>query len=383
VHLYLDISEFLNSRARTGIQRVQKEIIHRMILDALPLTILNFNPTLNTFEHIPNEEVIEFLNDIKNYQLKPYAPLDIFTQEHETQIFFDMDSVWNATPSRTLLYPKLKASGFKIFNFIYDLIPFLFPQFSHTKSATNFPPFLNAVYDHSDFIFFDSHSARDDFLTLKKELNIDKHYATEVIPLGCDFIQITTPSPQEFQPLLNSKYILFVGTLEPRKYQPKVVEAFERLSQKYEDLHLVLIGKQGWKVDDFAHALTTHPLKDTKLFWLQTIDDNTLNHFYKNAFIVTYFSHYEGYGLPIAESLNFGNLTITSKNSSMYEVGQEYADYILHNTPAEIVEIISYYYDHQEAYTAKRESLQKGYKRVSWNDTYSALKNSLDRLPCA
>ncbi|MCX6075618.1 MAG: glycosyltransferase family 1 protein [Campylobacterales bacterium] len=377
--VYIDISEFIKSRALTGIQRVQKEYIQKAILNAEPLRILNFNPAINSFELIPNDEVLEFFKDIKNYQLKQYEPLDIFAQHQEDKIFFDMDSVWNATPKRRILYPKLKESDFQIFNFIYDFIPFLFPEYSHAKSARNFPSFLSAVYECSDLVFFDSHSARKDFFTLKNELKIDKVYPTEVIPLGSDFTKVNTPKPQEFEALLNSKYILFVGTLEPRKNQQKVLEAFELLVQKYEDLNLVLIGKQGWKVDDFAQILAAHPLKNKKLFWLQTIDDNTLNHFYENAFIVTYLSQYEGYGLPIAESLNFGNITIASKNSSMYEVGQDYADYIVHNSVAEIVDIISLYYENQELYNEKKEFIKKEYKSLSWNDMYNSLKVVFDK----
>jgi glycosyltransferase involved in cell wall biosynthesis len=378
VQLYIDISEFLKSRALTGIQRVQKEYIQKAILNKDPLKILHFNPDINSFELIPNDEVLNFFADVKNYRLKHYEPLDIFSQQHKEKIFFDIDSVWNATPKRRELYARLKENDFKIFNFIYDLIPFLFPAYSHARSARNFPSFLSAVYEYSDFIFFDSHSAKEDFFKLKQDLNIQKDYRCKVISLGSDFTKSSSPKPQEFQELLNSKYILFVGTLEPRKNQQKVLEAFELLIEKYRDLNLVFIGKQGWKVDDFAQTLNTHPLRNKKLFWLQTIDDNALNYFYQNAFIVTYLSQYEGYGLPIAESLNFSNITIASKNSSMYEVGQDYADYIMHNGIDEIVDIISLYYENPELYDKKKEYIKKEYKPIGWNDMYNALKSAFD-----
>ena len=237
---------------------------------------------------------------------------------------------------------------------------------------------VSDIYEYSDFIFFDSNSAKEDFFKLKRDLNIQKDYRCKVIPLGSDFTKSSSPKPQEFQELLNSKYILFVGTLEPRKNQQKVLEAFELLIEKYRDLNLVFIGKQGWKVDALAQTLNTHPLKNKKLFWLQTIDDNALNHFYQNAFIVTYLSQYEGYGLPIAESLNFSNITIASKNSSMYEVGQDYADYIVHNGVDEIVDIISLYYENPELYDKKKEYIKKEYKPIGWNDMYNALKSAFD-----
>jgi hypothetical protein len=153
--------------------------------------------------------------------------------------------------------------------------------------------------------------------------------------------------------------------------------SFDVLSKKYPDLNLIFIGRQGWNVECFIKKLTEHPLLNKKIFWLNNIDDDTLGHFYKNAFIVTYLSKYEGYGLPIAESLLLSNITITSKNSSMYEVGRDFPDYIEYNSQNELVDIISLYVENNSLYQAKKDYIKKSYKTVSWDCFYQSIRNVL------
>jgi len=135
----------------------------------------------------------------------------------------------------------------------------------------------------------------------------------------------------------------------------------------------VIIGKKGWKVDALVHKIKTHPLNGKQLFWLDSVDDNTLKQFYQNAFLVTYLSKYEGYGLPIAESLSYGNVTITSKNSSMYEVGRDVADYVVYNSTNELESLISLYCDNDDIYKAKKQFIKENFKTTSWEQFYNSI----------
>ncbi len=373
--IYIDITQFAKKRTITGIQRVIKEYIQNALKEQVHLKVISFNPELNSFELIPNHEVLKFFKEIKTYKFTDKTELDLFNQPTFNNIFFDMDAAWNSSQERSNLYKNLKSSHFKIFNFIYDLIPLILPHYSYKKRVQNFTLFLDAVYEYSDFIFFDSHSARNDFLTFKKKLNIQKEYSTKVVHLGSDFIANTLPRSDIYTHIFTQKYILFVGTIELRKQQSKVLEAFEHLTVKYPDLNLVFIGKRGWNVEPFIKTMKTHPQKDKKIFWFENIDDNALSTFYHNAFIVTYLSEYEGYGLPIAESLSYNNVTITSHNSSLPEVGQEFVEYILDtdNSTKQIIEIISYYYENPQIYKEKKQFIKTNYKPLSWSDTFNSI----------
>ena len=384
---YTDISQFLKTRLTTGIQRVIKEFLQRAITDTYKLNVIYYDTTLKCYQLLDNTELNHFLKDIKNYQFKNKQNINLYQQTQKTKIFIEIDTVWNSELKRDTLYKKLKNHNYKIVNFIYDLIPLIHPNYLYTQTQQNFPTFLDAVFTHSDQVFFNSTSSKTDFLNLKKERKIKRDMKTDILPLGADFTstkpnqiikqnQNTKPT-QSHQTLLTKPYLLFVGTLEPRKQQPQVLKAFETLQKTYPNLNLIFIGRVGWNVEPFIKTLQTHPLINKNLHHLQNIDDHTLTMFYKNAFIVTYISDYEGYGLPIVESLSYANITITSKNSSMYEVGQDFADYILKNTQDELISMVSSYIQNPKTYKSKKEYIKNHYKTPSWDDFYKKLQTKL------
>lgn len=375
--VYIDITQLDKGRANTGIQRVVKEFLKRAVEGERNIfyKIISYNTDTNCMELLDNREIKEFVNNIQNYKFVKKTKIDIqLIKPIETTILFELDATWNAPLKREILYPALKENGFLIFNFIYDLTPIILPDFANEITVGNFPHFLNNVYKYSDMVFCDSLSAKNDFLNYKTSFNITREIKTEVVSLGSDFFKINAPLKNQYiKELLEKKYILFVGTLEPRKNQENVLDAFEILAKKCPDLNLILIGKQGWKIEHFIQRINSHELKNKQLFWLNDVDDNTLSYFYKNAFLVTYLSKYEGYGLPITESLQYANVTITSKNSSMYEVGQDFADYIVHDSANELIETVLFYYNNPVFYNQRKEYIKLNFKTKTWDMFYNTI----------
>jgi len=371
--LYIDISEFLKTRFSTGIQRVIKEFLKRVISEDFSVYILSFDTAEQKYKTIDILEMDDFLKNTQYYEFKKLKDIDLFKNSLETKIFFEIDAVWNADNKREKLYKKLKSHNFKIYNFIYDLIPINLPALLRENTKQNFPSFIQSVHNYSDFIFFDSFSAQQDYKTLKNKKHITRNISTQVVNLGSDFINTTFKSDKNYSKLLSEKYILFVGTIEPRKQQAQLLKAFEVLHKEHQDLNLIFIGKIGWKVDSFISDLNSHPLKDKNIYHLSDVDDYELNQFYTNAYIVTYLSMYEGYGLPIAESLCHGNITIASKNSSMVEVGENFADYIQHNTQKEIIDIITMYLKDKDLYKQKKSYIKNHYKANTWSEFYNSI----------
>jgi len=379
--IYIDITEFVISRINTGIQRVLKEFLQRVILDKHEINIIYFDEHTDNYQLLDNTEVKAFLQEVKTYDFTIFKSIDLYTHSEKDKIFLELDSVWNCFVKRIDLYPKLKQYNFKIVNLIYDLTPILFKKYAKENTKINFPLFLNAVYKYSDFVFFDSLSAEQDFnkLQIKTQSKI-KAIPTKVIYLGSDFSSTHSRTNTKYEHLISKKYILFVGTIEPRKNQLLALKAFEEVYKKHTDLHLVFIGKMGWKTQSFNEYLDAHPLKDTNVHHLRDIDDDLLSLFYKSAFLVTYLSKYEGYGLPIAESLQYGNITITSKNSSMYEVGKGFADYLLKNEKNELIHILSLYLDNQNIYDKKKKFIKEKYIPPSWDKFYISFIKELSLI---
>jgi glycosyltransferase involved in cell wall biosynthesis len=124
---------------------------------------------------------------------------------------------------------------------------------------------------------------------------------------------------------LSDNYILFVGTLQPRKNIVRLIDAFSRIGNK--DLELVVIGKKGWLYEEILEAPQKFGVKKEVKF-LEGINDEELTLFYKNAIFYILPSLYEGFGLPVLEAMKHGCPVITSNVSSLPEAGGDAALYV-------------------------------------------------------
>ena len=116
------------------------------------------------------------------------------------------------------------------------------------------------------------------------------------------------------------EYWLSVGTIEPRKNQRRLAQAYARyLALGGKPMPLILAGGKGWLMEDFqqhlgelgitAQVIMTGYVSDEELIWL-----------YRNCYGNLYPSLFEGFGLPVLEGMQFGAPTLVSNNSSLPEV---------------------------------------------------------------
>ncbi len=125
---------------------------------------------------------------------------------------------------------------------------------------------------------------------------------------------------------LPESFLLFVGTLEPRKNLVRLIEAFGRLSATgaHPGLSLVVAGRRGWLYDEIFAAVARLGLADRVRF-LDFIDDAHLPGVYNLARAFVYPSLYEGFGLPALEAMACGTPVITADVSSLPEVAGDAA----------------------------------------------------------
>lgn len=124
---------------------------------------------------------------------------------------------------------------------------------------------------------------------------------------------------------LKKDYVLFVGTLQPRKNIVRLIEAFSKLDKS--NLDLIIVGKKGWKFEEILQAPKKFGIED-KVKFLESVTDKDLPAFYKNAICFVLPSLYEGFGLPVLEAMRYGCPVITSNISSLPEAGGDAALYI-------------------------------------------------------
>jgi glycosyltransferase involved in cell wall biosynthesis len=176
---------------------------------------------------------------------------------------------------------------------------------------------------------------------------------------------------------ISKNYILFVGTLQPRKNISRLIEAFslikkqEARSKKQglpEDLQLVIVGKKGWLYEEILGAPEKFEVKNSVLF-LDSITDEELPEFYKNALCYILPSLYEGFGLPVLEAMKYGCPVITSNVSSMPEAGGEAAVYVNPESAKDISEKIFKVISDPELRHEMKTKGKEQVKKFNWEKT--------------
>ena len=137
-----------------------------------------------------------------------------------------------------------------------------------------------------------------------------------VVPNGVDGT-FTPDGPAE-----GGEYVLAVGTLEPRKNLPRLVEAMRR-----SDVELRVVGARGWGGVEVG---------GNGVRWLGEVSDSELARLYRGARCVAYPSLYEGFGIPVLEAMACGVPVVTSRGTAMEEIADGAAVLVDPNDPAEL-----------------------------------------------
>lgn len=198
---------------------------------------------------------------------------------------------------------------------VHDLSYLRYPQFWTLKSRMWHKILIKKrILQDADAIIAVSKSTKDDLVDL---LGIDEN-KIKVIYEGVDnkFRPITNPTELERvkrKYKLPSKFILYLGTLEPRKNVDGIIEAFNNLDLEHK---LVLGGGNGWK----SHQTRKIASRNSDIRLIGYVDEEDKRGLYSLADLFVYPSYYEGFGLPPIEAMACGLPTIAGANSSQLEV---------------------------------------------------------------
>lgn len=144
---------------------------------------------------------------------------------------------------------------------------------------------------------------------------------------------VETTSPSE-------RYVLFVGTLEPRKNLKRILQAFSSLPlSTLRNLKLVIAGGQGWRMGDLSDLIAQLRLRE-RVVLEGHVSNSRLATLYASAEFLLMPSLYEGFGFPIIEAQSFGVPVITSNISSMPEVAGDGAIFVNPTSMEEIRDAI-------------------------------------------
>jgi glycosyltransferase involved in cell wall biosynthesis len=313
--VYINVSNTFNTRMKSGIQRVVREIVSRLYRDdGIALIAWDKDAFCRL---VSSSEITDFL-EARHSHPGQRVSLDELTKG---DFFFDLDASWGDPYDIDQLFRLLKKRGVIIIKLHYDAVPVLFPEFSHPNTVFSYTENFAAALQYSDYWLCISNTVERDFHAITQSLEVGCP-VTRVLPLGADFNLAATQEEVSLPTAELGKYILCVGTLEPRKNYSAVLEVFESGCADGNDTNLVIVGKQGWNVAELAKRIDQHPLINSRLFWFKQANDTEVNFLYSNAYLTLNLASYEGYGLSVVESLSRGCVTVCSNDGAMEEVAK-------------------------------------------------------------
>jgi glycosyltransferase involved in cell wall biosynthesis len=172
---------------------------------------------------------------------------------------------------------------------------------------------------------------------------------------------------------LPEHFILYVGTIEPRKNLTALLEAFHHLLATH-DLRLVIVGKKGWLYEGFFRRLRELGLGDRVIF-TGYVPDEDLPAIYSAADLFVFPSLYEGFGLPVLEAMACGTPVICSNTSSLPEVAGDAAFLV---DPTDVCSLAGAMEQALTDEHLRSELMAKGLERARWFTWEKAAAKTLE-----
>lgn len=342
---------FRHNRLPTGIQRVQIEIIPVALILASPeldVRIICFTEAGDFWREIPSAHFVELCDlaledgdwtalDWRNAM----EITDTLLREASEFVFpqgaylVNLGTSWWLQNYFLRVREAKKEYKIRYVPFVHDMIPILTPEFCVAGLIQDFISWVLGVFIHADYYFVNSEATRRDLkkvATLLGYVIPDDNVVT--IRLDADFrkprAQSVDPDRLAIHRVVPRNYVLFVGTIEPRKNHLLALTGWRRLIKKYDARaipKLVCVGKRGWLNDMvFAQLGAMEDLKECVVM-LSGVPDDVLSVLYENCLFTIFPSAYEGWRLPVTESLCYGKVPVTCNISSLPEAGGEFAEY--------------------------------------------------------
>lgn len=314
--------------------------------------------------YLPQNPTVDLPNESANWRYKIVRPRKIWTliglsleflfKRSKPDIFF------SPTHYLPIITPRHCAIS------VLDLSYIHFPELFKKSDLNQLASWTKYSARKASRVFTISESSKDDII---KEYGVseDKVIVTYPGVREASSIKRQALSMDEIKKKYGIKkdYILFVGTLQPRKNIARLIEAFSKIKK---DIELIIVGKKGWLYEEILNAPKKFGIQD-KVRFLDSVTDEELPSFYKNAVCFALPSLYEGFGLPVLEAMRYGCPVITSNISSLPEAGGDAALYVNPQSVNDIKNNLESIVSDKEL---RERLIEKGYEQVkkfSWEKT--------------
>ncbi len=269
----------------------------------------------------------------------------------------------------TELWRRKQTGGFKVFHFIHDMIPTYHPHLfgpGHFELATTY---MFEAITASDGIITNSQASKRDTNAFMAEVHLPPRPIT-VIRLGDDLRDLAEPVAPDDVQLKPGTFLFCDGTLEIRKNHILLYTAYKlAVSRGLKLPPLVIIGQPGWHSGDVIYSIKNDPDVSGLITIRKNTSDAELIWLFQNCKFAIYPALYEGWGLPHAEALVMGKVSLTSNSSSLPEVAGDLVDYFNPYDAGDCLSVITKYLD-PAILAAAEARIKAEYRPQSWKDSY-------------
>jgi glycosyltransferase involved in cell wall biosynthesis len=289
-----------------------------------------------------------------------------------------LGSPWSFTNYDQLIRRHRDEFGTRFAMLVYDLIPIRRPEFCDVSLVQRFTDWLVPMLPLCDRIFAISQSTAGDFEAFAADRGMVLPHRVTTIPIGTTIMAPpradTVAAARALPP--RGSYALIVSTIEARKNHLLLFRVWRRLLDdlpEHEIPTLVFAGRIGWLVDDLMRQISNTANLGGKLMVWESPTDSELSSLYAGCLFTLFPSFYEGWGLPVTESLAAGKPCLTSNSTSMPEAGAGLTRMFDPDNLHDAYRAIRATLDDREALAAWEANIRENFKPTAWSASASAL----------
>jgi glycosyltransferase involved in cell wall biosynthesis len=270
---------------------------------------------------------------------------------------------------------------------VYDLIPLSRPEYCDPGLVRTFRAWFASTMPLVDRFFAISRATARDLERYAQASGLRLRHPVVVLPIGTGFGDgpaALPGGPAGVPPrvaALQPGFVLVVSTIEARKNHLLAFRAWRRLLEILPPEQvptLVFAGHVGWMVADLMQQLENCGWLGGKVVVVDDPTDAELAALYAGCRFTMFPSHYEGWGLPVTESLSFGKICIASSATSVPEAG---GPFCLYHDPENVLEalaILRRLITHPAELAEMEARLRRDFRPTPWSATAVALLGSLE-----